>query len=180
MRLFIIMVELKSRNLHSENMALQGLSTVSVAVTISVRPSTSNLVRIPSSSLCQVPSPRIRIGSVRCKAVGENQQQVYNGVYGPWTVEAEDVKEVPPSPHSIYVTLSSVISVERLGYNNIILFCKFICYLSHYFIIIMDHITIVLFFFYNSTSFQCFVDSSSNLETQMKIIDNFRIQLQAF
>lgn len=101
MRLFIIiMVELKSRNLHSENMALQGLSTVSVAVTISVRPSTSKLVRIPSSSLCQVPSPRIRIGSVRCKAVGENQQQVYNGVYGPWTVEAEDVKEVPPSPHS--------------------------------------------------------------------------------
>jgi hypothetical protein len=78
-------------------MALQGLSTVSVAVSISVRPSISNLVRIPSSSLClggRVPSPRIRIGSVRCKAAGENQQQVYNGVYGPWTVEAEDVKEV--------------------------------------------------------------------------------------
>jgi len=72
-------------------MALQGLSTVSVAVSIS---STSNLVRIPSSSLCRVSSPRIRIGSVRCKAAGENQQQVYNGVYGPWTVEAEDVKEV--------------------------------------------------------------------------------------
>jgi len=110
-------------------MALQGMSTVvSVAVSVSVRPSISNLVRIPSSCLCRggrVPSPRIRIGSVRCKAVGENQQQVYNGVYGPWTVEAEDVKEVLLSLVKLLVPLLFTVISVTLSTVSIILFCKF-------------------------------------------------------
>lgn len=100
-------------------MALQGLSTVSVAVSISVRPSISNLVRIPSSSLClggRVPSPRIRIGSVRCKAAGENQQQVYNGVYGPWTVEAEDVKEVISYRSGLVTAAASFVIAASAAY----------------------------------------------------------------
>jgi hypothetical protein len=74
--------------------ALQGLSTTAVAVSLSVGPPA--LLQIPSSRLCfgaRIPPSRIRIGSVRCKAAGENQQ-VYNGVYGPWTVESSDVQEV--------------------------------------------------------------------------------------
>jgi hypothetical protein len=74
--------------------ALQGLSTTAVAVSLSAGPPA--LLRIPSSRLysgARIPSPGIRIRSVRCKAAGENQQ-VYNGVYGPWTVESSDVQEV--------------------------------------------------------------------------------------
>ncbi|PNX75726.1 hypothetical protein L195_g031667 [Trifolium pratense] len=74
--------------------ALQGLSTAAVAVSVSVGPPT--LLRIPSSRLCcaaRIPPSRIRVGSVRCQAAGENQQ-VYNGIYGPWTVESSDVQEL--------------------------------------------------------------------------------------
>jgi hypothetical protein len=74
--------------------ALQGLSTTAVAVSLSLGPPA--LLQIPSSRLYsgpRIPSPGIRIRSVRCKAAGENQQ-VYNGVYGPWTVESSDVQEV--------------------------------------------------------------------------------------
>lgn len=41
-----------------------------------------------------------RIGSVRCKAVGQNNRGsfddsiVYQGVYGPWTLDSSDVREV--------------------------------------------------------------------------------------
>lgn len=58
-------------------------------------------VTIPS----RFPSSRssLRIGSVRCRALGEGSQQrpldddrtVYQGVYGPWTVDPSDVREVP-------------------------------------------------------------------------------------
>lgn len=85
----------------NQNMALQGLSTAAVAASVTVGPPA--LLRTPSSRLCyggRIPSSRIRIGSVRCKAVGENPQGslsdtvVYKGVYGPWTVESSDVQEV--------------------------------------------------------------------------------------
>lgn len=32
--------------------------------------------------------------SIRCKALGDSSQTVYQGVYGPWTVDPSDVKEV--------------------------------------------------------------------------------------
>lgn len=31
---------------------------------------------------------------IKCEAVGDSSQTVYNGVYGPWTVESSDVREV--------------------------------------------------------------------------------------
>lgn len=31
---------------------------------------------------------------IKCEAVGDSSQPVYNGVYGPWTVESSDVREV--------------------------------------------------------------------------------------
>ncbi|KAJ6308093.1 hypothetical protein OIU76_017795 [Salix suchowensis] len=33
-------------------------------------------------------------GRIKCGAVGDSSQPVYNGVYGPWTVESSDVREV--------------------------------------------------------------------------------------
>ncbi|XP_061364173.1 uncharacterized protein LOC133307643 [Gastrolobium bilobum] len=88
-------------------MALRGLSTVAGAVAVrppsvpsSVDSSTSRFcfgVRIPSSGASGC---RIRIGSVRCKAFGENRQGsleetiVYEGIYGPWTIDSSDVREV--------------------------------------------------------------------------------------
>nr|KYP69013.1 hypothetical protein KK1_022663 [Cajanus cajan] len=66
-------------------MSLQGLSTVAV---------TSRLC-------CSARNPSTgRTISVRCKAVGENRQVsldetiVYEGIYGPWTVDDTDVREV--------------------------------------------------------------------------------------
>ncbi|CAK7335595.1 unnamed protein product [Dovyalis caffra] len=37
---------------------------------------------------------RSKNGWMKCKAVGDSSQPVYNGVYGPWTVESSDVREV--------------------------------------------------------------------------------------
>ncbi|KAK7343209.1 hypothetical protein VNO77_11774 [Canavalia gladiata] len=82
-------------------MALRGLSTAAVAV--SVRPPGTR--SSGSSGLCcagRVLSSccRLRIGSVRCNAVGENRQgsldetAVYQGIYGPWTIDSSDVREV--------------------------------------------------------------------------------------
>lgn len=31
---------------------------------------------------------------IKCEAVGDSSQPVYNGVYGPWTVESSDIREV--------------------------------------------------------------------------------------
>ncbi|KAJ6701765.1 F3H9.20 PROTEIN [Salix koriyanagi] len=37
---------------------------------------------------------RSKNGRIKCGAVGDSSQPVYNGVYGPWTVESSDVREV--------------------------------------------------------------------------------------
>ncbi|KAJ7010610.1 hypothetical protein NC653_001158 [Populus alba x Populus x berolinensis] len=37
---------------------------------------------------------RSKNGRIKCEAVGDSSQPVYNGVYGPWTVESSDVREV--------------------------------------------------------------------------------------
>ncbi|KAG6788293.1 hypothetical protein POTOM_004355 [Populus tomentosa] len=36
---------------------------------------------------------RSKNGRIKCEAVGDSSQPVYNGVYGPWTVESSDVRE---------------------------------------------------------------------------------------
>ncbi|KAK7270019.1 hypothetical protein RIF29_22868 [Crotalaria pallida] len=81
-------------------MALGGLSTVAVAAAARPPPSPRFRVESGSSRLFyggRVPAPGIRIG---CKAVGDNRQSsldssvVYEGVYGPWTINSDDVREV--------------------------------------------------------------------------------------
>ncbi|KAF7839431.1 integral membrane protein [Senna tora] len=53
--------------------------------------------RNSKSSSCKL---LFRIGSVRCKALGENNRGsfddsiVYQGIYGPWTIDSSDVREV--------------------------------------------------------------------------------------
>ncbi|ESW14582.1 hypothetical protein PHAVU_007G000300 [Phaseolus vulgaris] len=86
-------------------MALRGLSTVAVAVavTASVYPPGSRCrVDKGTPRLCcgaRFPSSGRRI-SVACKAVGEKQQGpvdetiLYDGIYGPWTIDDSDVREV--------------------------------------------------------------------------------------
>ncbi|KAK7358076.1 hypothetical protein VNO80_17376 [Phaseolus coccineus] len=84
-------------------MALRGLSTVAVAVTASVCPPGPRCrVDKGSPRLCcgaRFPSFGCRI-SVACKAVGEKQQGpvdetiLYDGIYGPWTIDDSDVREV--------------------------------------------------------------------------------------
>lgn len=44
-------------------------------------------------------SSKVRtLPSVVCKALGESSQTVYQGAYGPWTVDPSDVKEVSLPP----------------------------------------------------------------------------------
>ncbi|CAL5209440.1 unnamed protein product [Lathyrus oleraceus] len=114
-------------------MALQGLSTAAVAASVTVGPPA--LLRTPSSRLCyggRIPSSRIRIGSVRCKAVGENPQGslsdtvVYKGVYGPWTVESSDVQEVISYRSGLVTAAASFVIAASAAYlpDNITSFLK--------------------------------------------------------
>ncbi|XP_057948057.1 uncharacterized protein LOC131143764 [Malania oleifera] len=69
-----------------------GLPAARVSPASSFSPSSLSL----SLSLSRV---RVRIGSVKCQAVGESSQNsfgrvVYQGAYGPWSVEPSDVREV--------------------------------------------------------------------------------------
>nr|AFK33928.1 unknown [Lotus japonicus] len=87
-------------------MELRGLSTAAVAVSVSVRPpSPRSIVGSGTTRLCRggrIPYSgcRIKIGSVRYKALGDNRQgslddtAVYEGIYGPWTIDSSDVREV--------------------------------------------------------------------------------------
>lgn len=86
-------------------MALRGLSTVAVAMAVRPPPPPPprSHLRVDSGAwrLCCgdriTSSSAIRIG---CKAVGENRQGslddsvVYEGIYGPWTIDSSDVREV--------------------------------------------------------------------------------------
>jgi hypothetical protein len=56
----------------------------------------------------------VRIGSVKCKALGESSQSssdrtVYQGIYSPWTVDPSDVREVH-TPFFLFVTFSVFIN----------------------------------------------------------------------
>ncbi|MED6219461.1 hypothetical protein PIB30_036051 [Stylosanthes scabra] len=88
-------------------MTLQGLSTAALAIRppslrFRVDSGRSRLLydgRIPSSGAS---TSRIRTKSVRCAGLGESRQGsfsnsnsvVYEGIYGPWTIESSDVREV--------------------------------------------------------------------------------------
>ncbi|KAJ7954547.1 Integral membrane protein [Quillaja saponaria] len=54
-----------------------------------------------TASVCRWSRISFRVGSVKCKALGESSQSqssvdrtVYQGIYGPWTVDSSDVREV--------------------------------------------------------------------------------------
>jgi hypothetical protein len=49
-----------------------------------------------SSSSVAAAKVTVRIGSVKCKALGESSSDwtVYQGIYSPWTVDPSDVREV--------------------------------------------------------------------------------------
>ncbi|KAK7390689.1 hypothetical protein VNO78_18695 [Psophocarpus tetragonolobus] len=82
-------------------MALRGLSTVAVTASVFSHGPRSRVDNGISKLCCStaVPSSGCRV-SVRCKAVGENRQGsldetiVYEGIYGPWTIDKSDVREV--------------------------------------------------------------------------------------
>ncbi|XP_041012672.1 uncharacterized protein LOC121256097 [Juglans microcarpa x Juglans regia] len=90
------------------NMASRMLSCAATMVTppkLNGMPETSTTC-YPSLLLLSSSSPSmaaakvtVRIGSVKCKALGESSQNsvdrtVYQGIYGPWTVDSSDVREV--------------------------------------------------------------------------------------
>lgn len=54
---------------------------------------------LPSAPATAAAKARVRSGSLKCKALGESSQSsfdrtVYRGIYGPWTVDTTDVREV--------------------------------------------------------------------------------------
>lgn len=49
---------------------------------------------LSSTSTVTVTKLRLRNGSIRCKALGESSQTFNRGIYGPWTVDSSDVREV--------------------------------------------------------------------------------------
>lgn len=88
-------------------MASQAVSSatgLSLAVTISNwKPRVEDRTWWLSSSACnrsRTWRPSFSVGSVRCKAVGPNNRStfdnsvVYQGLYGPWTVDESDIREV--------------------------------------------------------------------------------------
>ncbi|KAB1202447.1 hypothetical protein CJ030_MR8G019519 [Morella rubra] len=63
------------------------------------RTSYPSLLLPSSSSSIAAAKATVRIGSVKCKALGESSQSsldrtVYQGIYGPWSVDNSDVREV--------------------------------------------------------------------------------------
>lgn len=60
-----------------------------------------------STSTVTVTKLRLRNGSIRCKALGESSQTFYQGIYGPWTVDSSDVREV----HDFYFFFKSYLSI---------------------------------------------------------------------
>ncbi|KAF5746371.1 hypothetical protein HS088_TW06G00542 [Tripterygium wilfordii] len=69
-----------------------------------------------------------KIGSIRCKALGETSQgsfdrTVYQGVYGPWTVDQTDVREVILYRSGLVTAASSLVVAGLTAYlpNDILL-----------------------------------------------------------
>ncbi|OMO64561.1 hypothetical protein CCACVL1_21671 [Corchorus capsularis] len=62
-------------------------------------PTTLDKSRVKPSTNSSLFKVGLRNGKLKCKAVGESSQgsiepTVYEGVYGPWTVDSEDIREV--------------------------------------------------------------------------------------
>ncbi|KAL1344617.1 uncharacterized protein [Arachis hypogaea] len=88
-------------------MTLQGLSTVALAKRppsprFKVDSGRSRLLYGDRISSYGASASRIRTKSIRCAGLGESRQGslgnnnsvVYEGIYGPWTIESSDVREV--------------------------------------------------------------------------------------
>ena len=78
-------------------MALRLLSATFVTVPklqISKKRDGFSEARVSSSS--SISSISRKIGSIKCQALGESSVDgvVYQGIYGPWTVDSSDVREV--------------------------------------------------------------------------------------
>ena len=73
--------------------------------------------------------PRVsgRIRSIRCQALGDGSVDgiVYQGTYGPWTVDSSDVREVLRL-HLLLLVLNSWISLAVCVWN----FNKHVCFLA--------------------------------------------------
>lgn len=66
----------------------------------------------------------VRCGTIRCKATGESSQSsfnptVYQGIYGPWTVDSSDVREVL---HCGYEPLECFLRLTDSAFS----FCRFL------------------------------------------------------
>ncbi|XP_043706310.1 uncharacterized protein LOC122655971 [Telopea speciosissima] len=84
------------------------MAALFASATSFVVPSKAQISPIPNDVYCSRPSLRfyyssskvkVRIGSMKCQATGESSQTssdrtIYQGIYGPWTVEPSDVREV--------------------------------------------------------------------------------------
>lgn len=88
----------------------------------------------PRSAICtpRNSSPSLTKKTIRCQAVGESnttsqESQLYQGVYGPWTVEPSDVREVllffpPPLPPSFSVFFYVIAPISnRYGIRDFVL-----------------------------------------------------------
>ncbi|XP_028800964.1 uncharacterized protein LOC114756181 [Neltuma alba] len=103
-------------------MASQALSSsataVRPAVTVSPwKPQAGHRTWWQSSSPCKSRTGRLSfsVGSVRCKAVGQNNRRsfdnsvVYQGLYGPWTVDKSDIREVILYRSGLVIAASSFV-----------------------------------------------------------------------
>lgn len=73
-----------------------------------------------STSTVTVTKLRLRNGSIRCKALGESSQTFYQGIYGPWTVDSSDVREV----HDFYFFLNLIYLLQYSSF----LVCVWPCF----------------------------------------------------
>lgn len=82
-------------------MALRLLSSTLVTVPkLQVSKKRDGFTKARVSSSSSISRVSGRIGSIKCQALGESSVDgvVYQGTYGPWTVDSSDVREVLRRP----------------------------------------------------------------------------------
>ena len=85
-----------------------------------------SLLLLPSTST--VAKLTLRNGSLKCKAIGDQSSQtpldrtVYQGIYGPWTVDSSDVREVNVLSYFSLLCLYVCLSTRSLFYYLLRLF----------------------------------------------------------
>lgn len=78
-------------------MALRLLSATFVTVPkLQISKKRDGFTEARASSSSSISSISRKIGSIKCQALGESSVDgvVYQGTYGPWTVDSSDVREV--------------------------------------------------------------------------------------